>query len=71
MRGELSGLAPDKVAIPEAIRSAFATFTSPATAALSGAEILPYLNQVVETLGQIPLLIEEVSLRRVLQDTYV
>jgi hypothetical protein len=59
--GPLQNLVPKELIIPGAVRDAFATFTSPSTTALSSAGVLPYMNQVVGTLEQIPLLIEEVS----------
>jgi hypothetical protein len=49
------------ISIPEAIRNAYNTITSPTTAALETTEVLPYLNQIVELLDQIPELIEEVA----------
>lgn len=57
----LGGLFPEKVVVPEAIRSAASTLISPTKTALSGADVLPYLNQGVEVMDQIPLLIEEVA----------
>lgn len=59
--GPLQKLVPEELIIPGAVRDAFATLTSPSTTALSSAGVLPYMNQIVGTLQQIPLLIEEVA----------
>lgn len=68
--GPLQNLVPDNLMIPGAIRDAFSTLTSPSTAALNRAGVLPYANQAVETLQQIPPLIEEVSPDSVLVRRY-
>jgi acetyl esterase/lipase len=57
----LAGLAPDSVILPAALRTGLQTLIAPSATALSGAGILPLMNQVVDTLDQIPLLIEEVA----------
>lgn len=49
------------IAIPEALRTSLQTLLSPSATALTSAGVLPLLNQVVDTLDQIPLLIEEVA----------
>jgi acetyl esterase/lipase len=49
------------IAIPEALRSSLETLISPSATALKGAGVLPLMNQLVDTLDQIPLLIEEVA----------
>lgn len=61
--GPLANLVPDNMnlTIPGAVREAFATLTSPSTTALTNAGVLPYMNQMIGTLEQIPLLMEEVS----------
>jgi hypothetical protein len=57
--GPLRKLVPERLIIPGPFRDAFRdTF---ATFALPSAGVLPYMNQMVGTLQQIPLLIEEVS----------
>ena len=43
------------------MRDAVETIMSPSTAALSEVGVLPLVGQVVDTLEQIPLLIDEVS----------
>ena len=58
---QLSNLAPDNVEIPSALRDAIETIISPSASALSSAGVLPLFGQVIDTLDQIPLLIEEVS----------
>ena len=63
--GPLANLVPstttmDGWTIPRAVRETFATLTSPSTTAFTNAGVLPYLNQVIGTLEQIPLLMEEV-----------
>lgn len=68
--GPLQNLVPDNLMIPGAIRDTFSALTSPSTAALNRAGVLPYANQAVETLQQIPPLIEEVSPDSVLVRRY-
>ena len=55
----LKGLPP--LAIPDALRQGLQTLFSPSTTALTSAGVLPFLHQVVDTLDQIPLLIQEVA----------
>lgn len=55
----LKGLPP--LAIPDALRQGLQTLLSPSSAALTSAGVLPLLNQLVDTLDQIPLLIQEVA----------
>jgi len=57
----LPGLIPDEVEIPEELRDGIETLIGPSVTALSGAGVLPLMNQMVDTLDQIPLLIEEVA----------
>ena len=47
--------------IPEALRTGLETLISPSATALSSAGVLPLMTQLVDTLDQIPLLIEEVA----------
>lgn len=55
----LKGLPP--LAIPDALRQGLQTLLSPSATALTTAGVLPLLHQVVDTLDQIPLLIQEVA----------
>ncbi|KAI2507603.1 Protein of unknown function (DUF1350) [Fragilaria crotonensis] len=55
----LKGLPP--LAIPDALRQGLQTLLSPSSAALTSAGVLPLLHQLVDTLDQIPLLIQEVA----------
>ena len=57
----LASFAPTNVMIPSALREALKTIFFPASEALTGTGILPLMNDFVDTLDQIPLLIEEVA----------
>ena len=57
----LASFAPTNVMIPSALREALKTIIFPASEALTGTGILPLMNDFVDTLDQIPLLIEEVA----------
>lgn len=57
---QLASMAPEKIIVPSAIREAMSTLISPSAAALSSAGVLPLMDQLVDTLEQVPLLIEEV-----------
>lgn len=59
--GPLQNLVPETIEIPPAIREAYATITSPATTALTNAGVIPYTDQTIAILQQIPPLIEEVA----------
>jgi Protein of unknown function (DUF1350) len=57
----LGAFVPESVVIPAALRQALMTVISPSTQALAGAGVLPLMNGIVDTLDQIPLLIDEVA----------
>mmetsp|Transcript_21023 Transcript_21023/g.31710 ORF Transcript_21023/g.31710 Transcript_21023/m.31710 type:complete len:427 (+) Transcript_21023:137-1417(+) len=52
---------PGDVVIPAELRDGIETLIKPSATALSTAGVLPLMNQVVDTLDQIPLLIKEVA----------
>ena len=47
--------------IPDSLRQGLQTLLTPSSAALTSAGVLPLLHQLVDTLDQIPLLIQEVA----------
>ena len=59
--GPLQNLVPSTIEIPEAVREAYTKLTSPATTALTQAGVIPYSDQLIAILQQIPPLIEEVA----------
>lgn len=59
---ELAAFAPDQVIVPAALREAVSSAIAPSSKAMADTGLLPLLNQAVETLEQIPLLVEEVSI---------
>ncbi len=52
----------DSFVVPRAVRDAFLRLTAPTTSALSNAEIVPLVVEVLQALEQIPGLIDEVAL---------
>mmetsp|Transcript_5924 Transcript_5924/g.9332 ORF Transcript_5924/g.9332 Transcript_5924/m.9332 type:complete len:431 (-) Transcript_5924:52-1344(-) len=54
-------LLPGDIVIPEELREGIETLVKPSVTALSNAGALPLMNQLVDTLDQIPLLISEVA----------
>jgi hypothetical protein len=54
-------LVPHDLLIPAAVRTGLQTLINPTATALASAGVLPLLNHLVDTLDQIPLLIEEVA----------
>ncbi len=56
-----STLVPDEIVIPTALRDTLHALIAPTAGALTKAGILPFINQIIETLEQVPLLMDEVS----------
>ena len=54
----------NQVVIPTSVRETIQTLVAPSASALSSAGVLHLLNQVIETLEQIPSLIDEVCISR-------
>lgn len=59
--GPLQNIVPKHVEIPQAVRDAYSALTSPATNALTSSGLIPYSDQTIAILQQIPPLIEEVA----------
>lgn len=59
--GPLQNIVPENIEIPVAVREAFSAITSPATSALTSSGVIPYSDQTIAILQQIPPLIEEVA----------
>jgi len=55
------GVGGQQTGIPETLREAFFSITNPPTVALSNAGLLPFIGNAIDTLEQIPLLIDEIA----------
>lgn len=58
LRGE--AFVPEEIVIPDAVRDTLHTLIAPTAGALTDAGVLPFVNQIIETLEQVPLLMDEV-----------